>query len=59
MVGKSDFKGNPKSDLDLDLGFVNIWIDDIRPVRTYVRTYLHERVLEGPSPLKTLERVSF
>ena len=24
MVGKSDFKENPKSDLDLDLGFVNI-----------------------------------
>ena len=23
MVGKSDFKENPKSDLDLDLGFVN------------------------------------
>ena len=22
MVGKSDFKENPKSDLDLDLGFV-------------------------------------
>ena len=24
MVGKSDFKENPKSDLDLDLGFVNL-----------------------------------
>ena len=24
MVGKSDFKENPKSDLDLDLEFVNI-----------------------------------
>ena len=23
MVGKTDFKENPKSDLDLDLGFVN------------------------------------
>ena len=23
VVGKSDFKENPKSDLDLDLGFVN------------------------------------
>ena len=23
LVGKSDFKENPKSDLDLDLGFVN------------------------------------
>ena len=26
MVGKSDFKENPKSDLDLDLGFVKISI---------------------------------
>ena len=25
MVGKSDSKENPKSDLDLDLGFVN-WL---------------------------------
>ena len=24
MVGKSNFKENPKSDLDLDLGFVKI-----------------------------------
>ena len=24
MVGKSDSKENPKSDLDLDLGFVNV-----------------------------------
>ena len=24
VVGKSDFKENPKSDLDLDLGFVKI-----------------------------------
>ena len=24
VVGKSDFEENPKSDLDLDLGFVNI-----------------------------------
>ena len=23
MVGKSDFKENPKPDLDLDLGFIN------------------------------------
>ena len=23
VVGKSDFKENPKSDMDLDLGFVN------------------------------------
>ena len=24
MVGKSDFNENPQSDLDLDLGFVNV-----------------------------------
>ena len=31
MVGKSDSKENPKSDLDLDLGFVNwLFIIDLK-----------------------------
>ena len=40
MVGKSDSKENPKSDLDLDLGFVNwLFIIDLKqslnlPIKT-------------------------
>ena len=32
MVGKNDFKENPKSDLNLDLGFVNASVGRRRTV---------------------------
>ena len=48
-VGKSDFKENPKSDLDLDLGFVNM--NKIGRGMTYVVQEILIRSRLWPRPI--------